>query len=109
MSETTNIDHEKLQKWIHEYKEAEQIQEDLVKEGFDEETIELYIKEFKNQYYAGRQKIGFRFLMIGAFMGFVSCLFSIANPFPSLYEVILYGATFLSICVIFVGLYFLLE
>jgi hypothetical protein len=109
MSQTTTIDHEKLQKWIHEHKEAEQIQEDLIKEGFDEATIDLYIKEFKKQYYAGRQKIGFRFLMIGAFIGFVSCLLSIANPFPSLYEVILYGATSLSICVIFVGLYYLFE
>ncbi len=109
MSETTTIDHAKLQKWIHEHKEAEHIQEDLTKEGFDEETIELYLKEFKKQYYAGRQKIGFRFLLIGAFMGFVSCLLSITNPFPSLYEVILYGLTSLSICVIFVGLYYLFE
>jgi hypothetical protein len=109
MSEKTRINHEKLQNWIHEHKEAEQIQQDLVKEGFDELTIDLYMKEFKKQYYASRQKIGFRLLMIGAFMGFVSCLLSIANPFPSLYEVILYGATSLSIGVIFVGLYFLFE
>jgi coproporphyrinogen III oxidase-like Fe-S oxidoreductase len=45
MSQTTTIDHEKLQKWIHEHKEAEQIQEDLTKEGFDEATIDLYIKK----------------------------------------------------------------
>lgn len=109
MSERTNLDHEKLQKWIHEHIEAEQIQEDLTKEGFDEATIESYIKEFKKQYYAGRQKIGFRFLLIGAFVGFVSCLLSIANPFPSLYEVILYGLTSISICIIFIGLYFLFE
>jgi hypothetical protein len=46
---------------------------------------------------------------IGAFLGFISCVCTIINAVPALYNAILYGLTAIAITIIFVGLYFVFE
>jgi len=52
---------------------------------------------------------GFLFAGLGAVIGFISCLLSIINPVPELYNVILFGLTSVAILLICLGLYFLFE
>jgi hypothetical protein len=56
-----------------------------------------------------RQKRGFAFAGGGAVLGFISCVLSLTNPVPELYDVILYGLTSVAIILIFIGLYFIFE
>jgi hypothetical protein len=46
---------------------------------------------------------------LGAFLGFISCVLSLTNPIPELYNVILFGLTSVAILIIVVGMYFLFE
>jgi len=56
-----------------------------------------------------RQHNGFILTAAGALLGFISCVLALINPVPELYEVILYGATSVSILLVFTGLYLVFE
>lgn len=56
-----------------------------------------------------KQFNGFFCMGLGAFLGFISCVLSLTNPIPELYNVILYGLTSIAILIIVVGMYFLFE
>ncbi|KYP16304.1 hypothetical protein [Flavihumibacter sp. CACIAM 22H1] len=58
---------------------------------------------------AKRQFAGFLLMGIGAFIGFISCVLSLLNPIPELYNLILYGLTSVAIVVALIGLYLVLE
>lgn len=58
---------------------------------------------------ARQQNLGFILSGIGAVLGFISCVLTMWNPVPSLYDLILYGMTSLAIIVIFAGLYLVFE
>lgn len=67
------------------------------------------ISTSKSEQLRKRGKKGLNCLLIGAFLGFISCVLSIINPVPDLYYHILYGLTSVAITVIFVGLYCIFE
>jgi predicted RND superfamily exporter protein len=56
-----------------------------------------------------RRNKGFIWTAAGAFLGFASCVLTIINPVPALYDLLLYGVTSLAILMIFVGLYLVFE
>jgi hypothetical protein len=45
----------------------------------------------------------------GAFLGFLSCVLTLINPVPELYNLILYGLTSIAIIIIVLGLYLVFE
>ena len=77
--------------------------------GCDEETIEIQLKEFKKRKLVHRQTNGFICMIIGATLGFISCLMTVFNPIPEIYYWVLYGLTSIAILIIFLGLYFVFE
>ena len=109
MSNTDSVSLTTIQQWIAEKRDIQLIEEELCAQGHDSASIETCIREFKKIKYAKRQGIGFTFLVIGAVLGFISCLLSILNPIPDLYYVILYGLTSIAVLLICAGLYYLLE
>ncbi|MCF1715855.1 hypothetical protein L0U88_14545 [Flavihumibacter sp. RY-1] len=58
---------------------------------------------------AKRQFNGILLMVIGAFIGFISCVLSLINPIPEFYGIFLYGLTSIAIILALIGLYFLLE
>ncbi len=58
---------------------------------------------------AKQQNLGFILAGIGAFLGFISCVLTLWNPIPSIYDLVLYGLTSIAILVIFAGLYLIFE
>jgi hypothetical protein len=98
-----------IQKWIDENKNIETIVEELSASGYDEETISIHLREFRKVKNGNRQFIGFFCLGLGALLGFISCVLSIINPVPELYNIILYGLTSLAIAIIIVGLYMVFQ
>lgn len=109
MSFTPAINTTVLQQWIAEKLDAEKVNEKLRSLGYDEETVEANLKEFKKLCYAKRQFAGFIFLGIGAFVGFLSCVTSLINPVPELFNWFLYGLTSVALVLIFRGLYCILN
>jgi hypothetical protein len=89
--------------------DAERIVSELAAEGHDDVSIDLLLREFKKLRNAKRQNIGFILMAIGAFLGLMSCLLTILNPFPELFGFTLYGLTSIAIIVAFVGLYYIFE
>lgn len=109
MSYTASIDQAAIQKWLAAKLDPKVIEEQLLAKGFDKDTIAEYLKEFRRLKNAKRQFTGFVWMGIGAFLGFISCVLTLINAVPDLYNVILYGLTSLAIIIIFIGLYFVFE
>ncbi len=98
-----------LEHWLSLNYSAEQVASELKAKNLDDASIEYYVKEYKKQRSTKQQFNGFICLGVGAFLGFISCVLSILNPFPEFYYSILFGFTGLAICVIMAGLYFIFE
>lgn len=109
MSNTFSVDSAKIQHWLTNHFDTNKIEEELRTLGFNADTIEAYIKEFNRVKYAKRQTNSFIYMTVGAVLGFISCLLALINPVPELHEVFLYGLTSISVIIVFIGLYLLLE
>ena len=88
---------------------SEKVAEKLAADGHDEISVNLLLREYKKLQNAKRQTTGFLLAGLGAFLGLVSCMLTVFNPFPEMFHVILYGLTSLAICIAFIGLYYIFE
>lgn len=106
---STAINKNVIATWANEKLSLEVVTQKLTDLGYDSETLNLAVQEYKKLKRSKRQSTGFCFTIIGAALGFISCLLTILNPVPSLYNIILYGLTSLAIVVIICGLYHIFE
>jgi hypothetical protein len=109
MSPAASIDTATIQQWIVDKLSPETIEQKLVDQGFDASMVSSHLKEYRRLRNAKRQFTGFVCLALGAFLGFLSCVLSILNPVPELYNIILFGLTAVAILIICLGLYFVFE
>jgi hypothetical protein len=109
MSYTTTVSPSSINQWLAEKLDPQQLRQKLLSQGWEEEKIADHINAFKKAKYAKRQSAGFIYLGIGALLGFVSCVLTMVNPVPELYDAILYGLTSVAMIFLFAGLYFLFE
>jgi hypothetical protein len=109
MSQTMLIDAVLLKEWVRERLSVEAIEERLYQRGFDLESIQAHIQAYKKHCHAQKQFNGFIFLGIGAFLGFLSCVLTLLNPWPEYSSFTLYGFTGLGVTLIFIGLYCIFE
>ncbi|HOZ78411.1 MAG TPA: hypothetical protein PLY34_10470 [Ferruginibacter sp.] len=109
MQSQPSIDTGLIRSWVDEKLNPDNVEARLKSMQLPEEQISAYLKEFKKERYAGRRMNGFLFAGLGAVIGFISCLLSIINPVPELYNLILFGLTSVAILLICLGLYFLFE
>jgi hypothetical protein len=104
-----NIDNALLKQWNLSSLEPQAIEAELSAKGLDAETITAYVEAYRKFKIARKQFVGFFCMGLGAFLGFVSCVLSLINPIPELYNLILFGLTSIAILIIVVGMYFLFE
>jgi hypothetical protein len=109
MQSQPSLDAALIRSWIDAKLEPTAVEEQLRHSQFPDETIGAYLKAYKKERYADRRFNGFFCAGVGALLGFISCLLSIINPIPELYNVILFGLTSVAIGMICLGLYFLFE
>ena len=109
MSNNLSVNTTMINSWLKDNLTTPAVQEQLTTAGYDANTIADLMKNFVQLKRKKRQSIGFVYMIIGAFLGFISCTLTIINPIPSLYNIILYGLTSVAISSIFVGLYFVFE
>jgi hypothetical protein len=109
MSFPVSIDQSTLQQWVAEKLHPSAVEEKLKTMGLDAESISTQLKAYKRLCNAKKQFMGFAFMAIGAFLGFISCVLSIINPITELYNLILFGLTSIAIIIIFIGMYCVFE
>lgn len=109
MSYTISVDQATIQQWIAAKLEPKAVEEELLSKGMDAADIASNLQTFKRLRNAKRQVNGFICMGLGAFIGFISCILSVLNPIPELYNVILFGLTSVAILIVFLGMYFLFE
>lgn len=109
MAYTIPVDAEIIEQWIINQPDLQTIEAELLLKGMDAESISSHISEYKRLRNSQRQFTGFCCMGLGAFLGFISCILSIFNPVPELYNLILFGLTSFAILIIFYGFYCLFE
>jgi hypothetical protein len=109
MSDTLTVDLNTIQQWIAAKLDPETVEQKLREDGLDAASITTHLKAFRKLKNARKLQAGFICMAVGAFLGFVSCLLTIINPVPALYNIVLYGLTSVAICVICLGMYFVFE
>lgn len=109
MPYTSAVSADLVQQWLADKRSVESVQDELLQSGLDPDFIRERLTTYRKLVHARRQTAGFLYMGMGAFLGFVSCVLTLVNPVPVLYNWILYGLTFVAIGIIFVGLYFVFE
>ena len=109
MTASHNVNQQILKQWVDsDFSEKEVIQH-LQQLQVNDADAQIHLMEFKKKKLQRRTTMGVSCFIAGGFIGFLSCLLSIANPIPEWYNTILYGLTSLAMLVIFAGLYFIFE
>ena len=103
------IDKDLLQQWLVQKMEPQAITESLQRQGHDETMVNAYLKAYRKLKNEKKQFIGFLVTGLGAFIGFISCVLSLTNPIPELYDFILFGVTSFAILLIVAGMYLVFE
>ncbi len=98
-----------FQQWSFQNWTEEQITHDLLGKGFLEEKISEIIVKYKKKKQDERSTKGFVLIGIGAFLGFISCLFTLMGILPEMRDFILVGLTTIGICIAVYGCYHIFE
>ena len=109
MSTAKQVDPSFLRQLISEHHNLISANEKLISLGWDETSIQHCLTEFKKYKNNQRQTRGFIYLISGGALGFMSCVLSIVNPVPELYDWFLYGFTSVAILLACYGLYNIFE
>lgn len=109
MPYSATIDNALLRQWHMSRLEPQAVEMELASKGLDRETILEHLEAYRKFKIEKKQFVGFFCMGLGAFLGFISCVLSLTNPIPELYNVILFGRTSVAILIIVVGMYFLFE
>lgn|SRR5574343_780395 len=109
MSVPATVDIASIQEWFSAKLDHAAVTQHLQTRGLDDEAIALHLTAYRKFQTEKRQFRGFCLMAAGAFLGFLSCVLTLVNPIPELYNVILYGLTMFAILVIVCGLYCVVE
>lgn len=98
-----------LEKWMKANLTEEQVKAELVRDGCDPNETDELTRLFKKYRMNERTKRGLRLLVIGCFIGFVSCVLTVMGAFPEIKGFILYGLTSIGITLALWGGYYVFE
>jgi hypothetical protein len=95
---------EKILHLLDEGQGREQITNDLLDDGYDEEIVHELVKETIKLRHSKRMSQGLTLILIGAVICFSSFLLTITSSFSSgSFPIVLYGLTSAGILVVFAG------
>lgn len=109
MAELSPFNYALFRQWMREKLDPQSIREKLIALGHDETSVESHLQAFAKMKQSDRQTNGFIVTGIGAVLGFISCVLTVINPVPEIYNLILYGLTSIAILTICYGLYLIFE
>ena len=109
MSYTVPVDPATIEQWIVNKPDLASIEAELLAKGMDTVSISSYTSEYQLLRNLKRQFTSFFCMRLGVLLGFISCVLSIFNPVSELYNLFLFGITYVTILINFYGLYGLFE
>ena len=109
MSNTVPVNTDFIEQGVITKPDLQIIEAELLSKEMNVESISSLTTEYKRLKNSKRQFTGFCCMGLGAFLGFISCVLSILNPIPELYNLTLFGLTSVAILIVFYGLYCLFE
>ena len=109
MTHESTPDSTTIQQWVTSKLEPAAVEKELQARGLNEAAIATHLKAYRRLRNAKRQFNGFICMGLGAFLGFLSCILTVLNPVPELYNIILFGLTSVAILIICLGMYLVFE
>lgn len=109
MSEEKPLQAAFLDAWLEQNLSIEEVQNELKKLFSSEEEVSGYLTAFKKKRQENRSRKGLFFMILGAILGFISCVLTLTDLFPDLREVIMVGLTSVAISIAVLGCYFVFE
>ena len=104
-----SIEPKMLQEWLNQKLDAQTLEKLLWARGLDQDAVKAHLAAYRKLRRDKRQTVGFVVTAAGALLGFISCVLSLTNPIPSLYDFILFGVTSVAILLIVAGMYLIFE
>ncbi len=109
MMKSIEIDTALTNQWLSDKLNVQEAEGRLSALGYDSDIHEAYLAAYKKLRNEKRQRIGFLFMGIGSFLGFLSCVLTMIDIMPAFNNFFLYGLTSLAVAMVFVGLFFVFE
>ena len=109
MSNSTSININLLEEWVSKKINLEEVSQKLKAMNLNEDEMAEHLKEFKRIRYHKRRFNAFIFMAIGAVVGFISCVLTVTDILPHMFDIFLYGLTTAAAVLVFRGLYLLFE
>jgi len=109
MTDTVLVSQAVFQQWLTDKLKPEAVKQELVSGGFEEEAVKVNLKEYKRLLNSRKNFTGFIYMGLGSFIGFISCLLAILNPFSQWHDFFLFGLTSIAVLIVFAGLYLVFE
>lgn len=109
MSTVATIDKSLLKSLAKKGFTEEDIYNDLLSRGIDQNDARQMIEECKRDNCLKQQKTGLTLLVIGSVFCFVSCIFTMLEVMPALTNFFLYGMTSTGVAIVFGGLIMVFE
>ena len=109
MPAAVTIDETICQQLLSSNLTPEAVKTALESKGIHSENIGSYLEAIKRMRSAKRRSLGFICMAVGAFLGFLSCVLTIAHALPILFEFIFYGLTMLAVSIVVYGMYCVFE
>ncbi len=88
--------------WLEKGFSNEQVKAELLNMGIEERNIPEMLREFKKMRNARNTSIGLYYILAGALLCFISCVWTLTVSATSGF--VLYGLTSMGIIVVFIGL-----
>lgn len=95
--------------WIQEGLDDKQVYERLNHFGIESELLTKISTEYKKYRQGERSKKGFYFIVLGAILGFSSCMLTLFNVMPEFRDFFLVGLTTIGISIAVYGCYCIFE
>ena len=109
MDNTATAYPEQFAAWKFQGFTDEQISELLQEKGLPEIAITEILSLYKKKLREERSQKGFTLMVLGALLGFISCLLTLLGVLPEYREFIMVGLTTLAICIAVWGCYYVFE
>lgn len=95
--------------WLAQNLSIEEARIELNKQFSSEEDVLYHLNYFKKKRQELRSRKGLFFMIVGALLGFISCVLTLTDIFPDMRELIMVGLTTLAISIAVLGCYFVFE
>lgn len=109
MSNSASINSNVLEEWVSKKMSVEEITQKLIIMNLSDDAVSEHVKEFRRIRYHKRRFNAFIFMAVGAIIGFISCVLTVTDVLPHMFDIFLYGLTTAAAILVFRGLYLLFE